>query len=289
MALERFKKDMKIIAALDDEPNDVGGLTADELKEKFDEGGEALKEYINSKLLPALEAAGVLNSVPNTRKINWKSLSQDIVLDADDVRAISITGGDINGNLGASGTLYAYTGISTPGLASVGSLTVEGNTTFRAGKTISLSGSRLQGVGVPVADTDAARIVDVVTATSGLVPKTTRINGKVLSGDVTLGAADVGALPAAKKGTPGGVAELDDEGKVPMGQLPAGNIYGDIDCGTFEDGTGPVPQHNVTPMAHPLLMVDGNATEVSESAETLEEHIADPLAHQNIYLDGNMN
>lgn len=56
MAFEQFEKDMEIIAALDDEPNDVGGLSAAELKAKFDEGGEALKEYINGTLIPALEA-----------------------------------------------------------------------------------------------------------------------------------------------------------------------------------------------------------------------------------------
>lgn len=50
MALSKFEKDMGIISALDDEPNDVGGLTAAELKAKFDEGGQALKEFINETL-----------------------------------------------------------------------------------------------------------------------------------------------------------------------------------------------------------------------------------------------
>ena len=59
MALTKFEKDMKIVAKLDDEPNDVGGLTPAELKEKFDEGGEALQTYLNTVLLPELEAAGV--------------------------------------------------------------------------------------------------------------------------------------------------------------------------------------------------------------------------------------
>lgn len=54
MALVKFDKDMKIIQALDDQPNDVGGLTAAELKAKFDEGGEALKEYINDVLIPSI-------------------------------------------------------------------------------------------------------------------------------------------------------------------------------------------------------------------------------------------
>ena len=59
MAIEKFNKNMAIIAALDDEPNDVGGLTAAELKAKFDEGGQALKDYLNATLLPALERLGV--------------------------------------------------------------------------------------------------------------------------------------------------------------------------------------------------------------------------------------
>lgn len=53
--MEKFTKDMNIIAALDDEPNDVGGLTAYELKAKFDEGGLALQKYINEELLPNLD------------------------------------------------------------------------------------------------------------------------------------------------------------------------------------------------------------------------------------------
>lgn len=59
MSMERLTKDMNIIARLDDEPNDVGGLTAAQLKAKFDEGGVELKRYLNEVLLPALEAAGV--------------------------------------------------------------------------------------------------------------------------------------------------------------------------------------------------------------------------------------
>ncbi len=58
MAFEKFNKDMKIISALDDEPNDVGGLTAAELKAKFDEGGEAIKRYLNDTLIPAVIAEG---------------------------------------------------------------------------------------------------------------------------------------------------------------------------------------------------------------------------------------
>lgn len=50
--ITNFLRDMDIIAALDDQPNDVGGLTAAELKAKFDEGGKAIQEYINHTLIP---------------------------------------------------------------------------------------------------------------------------------------------------------------------------------------------------------------------------------------------
>lgn len=59
MALTEFTKDMNIISKLDDEPNDVGGLSSAELKAKFDEGGLALKAWLNETLLPALIAANL--------------------------------------------------------------------------------------------------------------------------------------------------------------------------------------------------------------------------------------
>lgn len=46
--------DLDVIQKLDDEPNDVGGLTAAQLKAKFDEGPNAIKRYINDELLPAI-------------------------------------------------------------------------------------------------------------------------------------------------------------------------------------------------------------------------------------------
>lgn len=56
MALAQFTKDMNIVSALADEPTQ----TAAELKAKFDEGGAAVKAYINETLKPfadALESA----------------------------------------------------------------------------------------------------------------------------------------------------------------------------------------------------------------------------------------
>lgn len=53
------------------------------------------------------------------------------------------------------------------------------------------------------------------------VPSTITINGKALTENVTLSAADVGAIPSTEKGTANGVAQLDESGKVPVSQLPS--------------------------------------------------------------------
>lgn len=57
MSYSRLTTDLNVIQKLDDEPNDVGGLSAAELKAKFDEGTNAVKEYINNTLLAELEGA----------------------------------------------------------------------------------------------------------------------------------------------------------------------------------------------------------------------------------------
>lgn len=59
MALPKMDKDLAIIQQLSDLPNSDDGLTADELKAKFDEAVLALKAYLNEKLLPAVLAENI--------------------------------------------------------------------------------------------------------------------------------------------------------------------------------------------------------------------------------------
>lgn len=54
MDIQTFDKDMHIISALPDEPNDVGGITAESLKAKFDEAGIAIQDFLNTVLIPTL-------------------------------------------------------------------------------------------------------------------------------------------------------------------------------------------------------------------------------------------
>lgn len=56
---------------------------------------------------------------------------------------------------------------------------------------------------------------------NALVPTSRKVNNRPLSDDITLTAADVGAVSSSAKGASGGVAELDDSGKVPASQLPS--------------------------------------------------------------------
>lgn len=88
MALSKFEKDMNIVAALDDEPNDVGGLTAAELKAKFDEGGNAVKKYLNETLTDELDDAlsGLSDGkVDATTTVNGHPLSEDVTVTKADV------------------------------------------------------------------------------------------------------------------------------------------------------------------------------------------------------------
>lgn len=56
MALPKFLEDVNIISKLEDEPNDVGGLTAEEFKARFDAAPNLIKQYINELLLPKIES-----------------------------------------------------------------------------------------------------------------------------------------------------------------------------------------------------------------------------------------
>lgn len=59
MALPKLTDDLSIIQTLSDLPNSEDGLTADELKAKFDEAALAIQAYLNDKLVPAVTAENV--------------------------------------------------------------------------------------------------------------------------------------------------------------------------------------------------------------------------------------
>lgn len=58
MSISNFDQDMNIIAKLPDEPGGEGGLSAAQLKEEFDKGGNLIKTWINTVLIPHLISIG---------------------------------------------------------------------------------------------------------------------------------------------------------------------------------------------------------------------------------------
>lgn len=95
MALTLFDKDLDIIAKLDDEPNDVGGLSADGFKEEFDKAGNLIKDYINESLIPEIESDidAASQGISSGSGIDGARLVNDSVPDA---KIINLDGTKIN-------------------------------------------------------------------------------------------------------------------------------------------------------------------------------------------------
>ena len=63
MAIPRMNDDMDVIAKLADRPNDTQGLTAAQLKARFDKSGVDIQKYINDTLLPYLESGAAASNM----------------------------------------------------------------------------------------------------------------------------------------------------------------------------------------------------------------------------------
>ena len=61
--IPRVTDELGTVSTLDDRPNDTGGLTAAELKAKFDADAGTLKDYVNDVLIPFLEGTSAAASI----------------------------------------------------------------------------------------------------------------------------------------------------------------------------------------------------------------------------------
>lgn len=72
--MRKLNKNMAVISALSDLPNATDGLSAASFKEKFDENGITIKNYINNELIPDIETlAGTKENsadITNKRKLD---------------------------------------------------------------------------------------------------------------------------------------------------------------------------------------------------------------------------
>lgn len=63
MSLPTITTELGTVSQLDDRPNDTGGLTAAELKAKFDKDAGTIKSYVNDILIPYLESKAGAGSI----------------------------------------------------------------------------------------------------------------------------------------------------------------------------------------------------------------------------------
>lgn len=197
MAFTKLTKDLDIIQKLDDEPNDVGGLTAAELKKKFDDSGNAIKDYLNETLVPELDTA-----------VGGKT-SKGYV-DAEIAKCIPKTGGEVGGTFPVNGEVKVVDGNGAALVMGNNGLYLQAEDGTRL-LDIDTSGNEvaIHYVDMPKTNLDAAnkKYVDqqVASAVAGTIP----------DGAITTAKIADDAVTQDKLGF------LTEDGKVPSSMLPA--------------------------------------------------------------------
>lgn len=122
MAIPKMTDDLRIIQALSDLPNSEDGLSAQELKEKFDASGLSIQKYINEKLIPALTAAQIPFEKRNEINAETVQLAiEDVQRQVKDAATGTIVNGSITKEKIASALLariyggLAWVSADTPG------------------------------------------------------------------------------------------------------------------------------------------------------------------------------
>ena len=104
--LTELTDNLDVIAALDDEPNDTGGLTAAQLKAKFDEAGNAIKEYLNDTHLPEHTAENtVFTPITGVTSTNTQDAIEEVYTAGQAVTLGQIPDGSITADKLSSGAV----------------------------------------------------------------------------------------------------------------------------------------------------------------------------------------
>ena len=91
--IQMLDGDISFISKLDDEPNDVGGMTSAQLKAEFDRAGNVIKNYLNEKLVPAVLAADA-TEIARTAAENERANNEVQRVAAENLRASAETARD---------------------------------------------------------------------------------------------------------------------------------------------------------------------------------------------------
>ena len=194
-----MQEDLNIISKLDDEPNDHQGLTPAQLKARFDMAGNAIKAYLNGTLLPEMERAidhiDTSGFVPAERTVCGKPLSEDITLTAHDVGALPAETPipSALADLNEDSTHRTVTDAEKAAWNAKSNLALgETSTTAYRGDRGKIAYDHSRATGNPHGATPA----DIGAAPAVHTHGNLSVNGKALSGDVTLSPADIGAASA---------------------------------------------------------------------------------------------
>lgn len=96
MEIPTMDLDLEVIGKLSDLPNAYDGLSAEELKAKFDEAGLEIQKWINNVLVPALTAAGI--PFDKTNEISAANI-QDAIVNVQAQIKDAATGSIVNGSV----------------------------------------------------------------------------------------------------------------------------------------------------------------------------------------------
>lgn len=236
--------DLNIIQALDDEPNDVGGLTSAELKAKFDEAGNTIKTYINGTLIPeilteeATEAARAAAEAQREANENQRIENENARIAAEAARASSETARDTEEQArDAAEKARAEAELSR---AAAEQARADENTGIvaRATEQASIANSAAASASHSASEASASESSAASSASSAAnsafaasssetAAKESEENAKS-EADRAKSEADKAAaiaggdfVKSSEKGVASGVATLGTDGKVPTGQLPA--------------------------------------------------------------------
>lgn len=96
MAIPKFTKDVEVIQKLSDLPNTTEGLTADQLKAKFDEAAKLEKTFLNDVLIPSIHAKNI--PFDKTEAINAEDI-QNAIIEVQKQVQDAASGAIVNGSV----------------------------------------------------------------------------------------------------------------------------------------------------------------------------------------------
>lgn len=214
--LPRVANKLGTISTLDDRPNDTSGLTAAELKAKFDADSEALKTYLNDTLLPYLESAAAagqlgITTIPGYSAATVQAMLEQIVTAMQEITQGSVADKSITlAKLAAEVTAVALGGAAashnhaasaiTSGTMAAARIPVLDSTKLGAGSV----GTAQLGSAVVTSEKLTALAVLSRHIAAGAVTTPKIANGAITNALIAAGSIERGSLAASALGNASG-------------------------------------------------------------------------------------